>query len=111
MTIGQHILRPLGNSIVKVNHWESRDIILKAAYLSLQLFDLGLTIVAMRLGYPELNPFMRASLASPYQLGIIKFGIPLLISWLVPGKLLIPAIVLIAGVVGWDIKELLLLLF
>jgi hypothetical protein len=54
---------------------------------------------------------MRASLNSPGQLGIIKFGIPLLISWLVPGKLLIPAIVLLAGVVGWDIKELLLLLF
>jgi hypothetical protein len=96
---------------VKNNIWKSHDVILKAVYLSLQLLDLGLTIMAAHFGFPELNPFMRASLSSPYQLAIVKFGIPLLFGWLVPGKLLIPAIVLLVGVLGWNIKELLLLVF
>jgi hypothetical protein len=111
MTINQYILGPLGHSTVNANHWKSHDVILKAVYLSLQLLDLGLTLMAARLGYAELNPFMRASLSSPYQLAIIKCGIPLLIGWFVPGKLLIPAIVLLGGVLGWNIKELLLLVF
>jgi hypothetical protein len=111
MTINQFISGPLGHSTVNGNHWKSTDVILKAAYLSLQLIDLGLTIMAARLGFPELNPFMRASLSSPYHLAIIKVGIPLLIGWLVPGKLLIPAIVLLGGILGWNIKELMLLVF
>ena len=111
MTINQFILGPLGHSTVKSNIWKSHDVILKVVYLSLQLLDLGLTIIAAHFGFPELNPFMRASLSSPYQLAIIKLGIPLLIGWLVPGKLLIPAIVLLVGVLGWNVKELLLLVF
>ena len=111
MTINQYILGPLGHSRVKGNSWKSYDVILKAVYLSLQFLDLGLTLMAAHLGFPELNPFMRASLSSPYQLAIIKLGIPIFIGWLVPGKLLIPAIVLLGGVLGWNIKELLLLWF
>jgi hypothetical protein len=111
MTINQLILGPLGHSTVRGSFWKSLDIILKVVYLSLQLLDLGLTIMAARFGFPEINPFMRASLSSPYQMAIIKFGIPLLIGWLVPGKLLIPAIVLLVGVLGWNVKELLLLVF
>jgi hypothetical protein len=49
---------------------------------------------------------MRASLDSVYKLAIFKFGIPVLISWFVPGRLLIPAILLLGGVVGWNVKEL-----
>ena len=94
---------------VNVGHWETSDFVFKLIYLSLHLVDLVLTVTAAHYGFPELNPFMRASLSSPSQLAIFKFGIPLLISWLVPGKLLIPGIVLLFGIVGWNVKELLLL--
>ena len=83
----------------------------KAAYLGLHQLDLILTLFAVSLGFSELNPLMRSLLATPLQLLVIKMAIPLLIAWLVPGRLLIPAIVVLAMVVGWNIKELLLLLF
>ena len=111
MTIAQFISGPLGYSGVKVKPWKSPDVVFRVVYLSLQLLDLGLTLMAAHSGFEELNPFVRASLASRYQLFIFKLGIPLVISWFVPGKLLIPAIILLGGVVGWNIKELLLLAF
>lgn len=93
---------------LNISHWETSDLVFKLTYLSLHLVDLVLTVAAAHYGFPELNPFMRASLSSPSQLAIFKFGIPLLISWLVPGKFLIPGIVLLLGIVGWNVKELLL---
>jgi len=111
MTIAQLISGPLGYSRVNGYPWKSPDIVFRVVYLSLQLVDLGLTVMAVNFGFPELNPFVRISLASPYQLLIFKLGIPLFITWFVPGKLLIPAIILLGGVVGWNIKELLLLAF
>ena len=95
----------------KISRWNSGDIALKVAYLSLQMLDLGLTLLAARLGFAELNPWMSAALASPVQLVIFKCAMPLLISWFVPGKWLIPAIALLGGVVGWNVKELLALWF
>ncbi len=109
MAISQYILRPPGYSAWKINRRDSCDIALRVTYLSLQMLDLGLTLLAAHLGFPELNPIIKATLNSTYHLAILKFGIPLLIILFVPGKLLIPAIVLIAAVVGWNIKELLLL--
>jgi hypothetical protein len=109
MAIGQHILRTLSYLSVKRKRREPGDIILRAVYLSLQMLDLGLTLVATNLGFLELNPLMRDSLTSPCQLVIFKFCIPLLITWFVPGKLLIPAIVLLGGIIGWNVKELLML--
>lgn len=88
---------------------ESWNIILKLMYLSLQSIDLGLTVLAVQLGYPELNPLMRAALISTSSLLFLKVFIPLLICWFVPGRLLIPGIVLLAAIVGWNIKELVLL--
>jgi hypothetical protein len=111
MTIAQFVSGPLGYFRVKGNPWKSPDIVLRVVYLSLQLVDLGLTLMAAHSGFEELNPFVRASLASPYQLYIFKLGIPMVIGWFVPGKLLIPAIILLGGVVGWNIKELLFLAF
>jgi len=60
----------------------------------------------MSIGFTELNPFMQNLLDNPVQLFLAKCAIPLLIAWLAPGKLLIPAIIAMAIVVGWDIKEL-----
>jgi hypothetical protein len=102
---------PLGYQVFKSQQRDRTDTILKAVFLCLQLADLALTLVAARYGYPELNPFVRASMDSVYKLAIFKFAVPVLISWFVPGRWLVPAILLLCGVVGWNIKELLLLVF
>jgi hypothetical protein len=106
MSLGQHIIGTLGYIVTRINRHDKTDTALKVVFLSLQMVDLTLTVIAARSGYPELNPFMKASLDSLYKLAIFKFFIPFLISWFIPGRLLIPAILLLAGVVGWNVKEL-----
>jgi len=87
---------------------EAKDIGLRISYVVLHQIDLVLTVLAVSAGFTELNPVMRSLLASPAQLAVFKVGVPLLIAWLLPGRLLVPAIVLISLVVGWNLKELLL---
>jgi hypothetical protein len=111
MSIERHVTGPLGYLVLKSLQRDKTDTLLKAVFLSLQLIDLTLTLVAARYGYPELNPFMKLSLDSLYKLAILKFFIPVLVSWFVPGRWLLPAIMLLAGVVGWNVKELILLAF
>jgi hypothetical protein len=82
------------------------DLRLKISYLGLQVLDFGLTLFALGLGASELNPFLRAALNSPVQLLVIKVGLPLWLVWVLPGRFLIPAIVLLLFIVGWDVKEL-----
>jgi hypothetical protein len=101
--------RPLRIATVKSRQGDSWNITLKVLYLLLQTIDLCLTVLAAQMGYPELNPFMRAALSSTSSLLVMKVFIPLLICWLVPGKYLIPAVALLAVIVGWNIKELLFL--
>ena len=83
----------------------------KASYILMHQLDLILTTLAVSLGFSELNPLMRELLASPLQALAVKLAIPLLIAWLVPGKLLIPGVVFLSLVIGWNIKELLLVMF
>jgi len=83
----------------------------KFSFVLLNQVDLGLTVLAVSIGFYELNPFMRTLLDSPFQLLLFKCALPLFIAWLLPAKLLLPAIVLLALVVGWDMKELLFSLF
>jgi hypothetical protein len=78
----------------------------KLSFIILNLVDLGLTIFAASLGAHELNPFMHNMFNTPYMLYSTKLVIPLALAWLLPGKLLLPSIALLAFVVGWDIKEL-----
>jgi len=85
----------------------TKDIGLRVSYVLLHQIDLILTVFAVSSGFTELNPVMRSLLASPVQLAIFKVGIPLLIAWLLPGRLLVPAIALISLIVTWNIKELL----
>jgi hypothetical protein len=80
---------------------------LKFTYLLMQLLDLGLTLLAMNIGLRELNPFINGMLDSPFKLIMVKFLIPLLIAWLVPGKLLIPGILLLFAVLTWNVHGLL----
>ena len=79
---------------------------LKLTYISLQLVDLGLTILAASSGYNELNPFIRGILDAPLQLFMVKLAIPALIALFIPGKFLIPGVLLLLLIVGWNVKEL-----
>jgi hypothetical protein len=76
----------------------------------LHQLDLILTVIAVSLGFSELNPLMRILLTAPLQLVIIKVFIPLVIAWLTPNKLLLPATAFIFLVVLWNVSQLLLLL-
>ncbi|HUT67392.1 MAG TPA: DUF5658 family protein [Dehalococcoidales bacterium] len=82
----------------------------KASFILLCGFDLTLTILAMYLGLAELNPFVRYIIRIPALLLMIKLFIPVLIAWLMPGKLLWPSIGLLILVVVWNIKELVVFL-
>lgn len=88
-----------------------KSLAIKVSYVLLHQIDLVLTVVAVSLGYSELNPLMRALLSAPIPLIVIKVFIPLVIAWLAPSKLLLPAIAFLALVAGWNIKEIILLLF
>ena len=79
----------------------------KVAFVLLNQFDLFLTVLAVSFGFYELNPLMRQLVTMPVMLIIAKCVIPLLIAWLVPGRLLLPAIILLSVVVVWNVKELL----
>lgn len=92
----------LGSSVATLNRGTPE----KLSFFLLNGLDLVLTVVAVSLGLHELNPFMKYLLTQPLQLLLFKLAVPLLISWLVPNKLLLPAIALLVLVVSWDIKEL-----
>ena len=111
MSIERRSVGFIGYIVLKSRQRDKTDTVLKAVFLSLQLIDLALTLVAARYGYPELNPFVKASLSSFYLTVVFKFFIPVLISWFVPGRWLVPAILLLCGVVGWNAKELIMLAF
>jgi hypothetical protein len=100
---------------MKVNLWDSsatfrRCTAEKASFILLSQFDLALTVLAIYLGLSELNPFIRFLVSVPILLLVVKLVIPLLIAWLIPGKLLLPSIALLALAIIWNIKELLLYL-
>lgn len=82
----------------------------KVSFVLLNQLDLTLTIIAVSLGFSEINPFMKYLLAMPAQLMIFKLIVPLFIAWLTPGRLLLPSIFFLCLVVGWDIKEFLVAL-
>ena len=82
----------------------------KASFILLCLFDLTLTVLAIQLGLAELNPFVRYMVQIPVLLLVFKLFIPIIIAWLMPGRLLWPSIGLLALVVVWNIKELVIFL-
>ena len=82
----------------------------KFSFVLLNQLDLTLTVFAVSLGLTELNPLMRYFLAMPALLLVVKCIIPILIAWLIPGRLLLPAICLMGLVVVWNMKELMLFL-
>ena len=111
MSLGQRIAGPISSILVRSRRRDKVDLVLKIAFLSLQVVDLVLTALAARYGWIELNPVMKASIDSTYKMAIFKFVIPVAISFFVPGRWLIPAILLMLMVVGWNVKELIMLVF
>lgn len=83
---------------------------LRVAYMALQLIDCLMTVLAVNAGFEEMNPVMRGLLGSPVQLLTFKLIVPLAIAWLVPARLLLPALVLLLVIIGFNVKELLLLM-
>jgi len=101
-----------GESLLMQRSWEdTRSIITKAAYVVLHQLDLVLTVLAVSLGLSELNPVMCGLLGMPVLLLVTKQLVPLLIAWLVPYKVLVPANVLLLLLLGWNVKELLVFLY
>jgi Domain of unknown function (DUF5658) len=96
-------------SIWRLDLTDTRGLTVKAAYVALHHLDLVLTVFAGTLGLYEMNPFMRAMLESPLQLLLFKLMLPFIIAWLVPSRFLIPAGLLLLGVLIWNLKELILL--
>lgn len=82
----------------------------KVSFILLNQVDLTLTVLAIYLGFSELNPFMRYLIHIPVLLLVVKVAIPLLIAWLMPGRLLIPSIALLVLVAIWNTKEVLIYL-
>lgn len=78
----------------------------KISFILLNQFDLSLTVLAISLGLTELNPLVRFLVEIPILLIIVKLIIPVLIAWMMPGKLLWPAIAVLVIAVLWNIKEL-----
>ncbi|MGD0779302.1 MAG: hypothetical protein ABR954_00775 [Dehalococcoidales bacterium] len=109
MSTGQRFIGPLAYLVERSRRRDKVDTIFKVVFLSLQLVDFVLTLVAARCGYPELNSLLRGSVDSMTKLAIFKFAVPVVISWFVPGRWLLPAILLLCGVVGWNVKELICL--
>ena len=83
----------------------------KICFITLNCLDLVLTVFATECGLYEMNPFVQTLLNTPLALLTIKIFIPVLIAWLIPGKLLLPAIIFLTLVVVWDVKELLAFLY
>jgi hypothetical protein len=82
---------------------------LRVAYIFLQIADFVMTLLAANAGFKEINPVMRGMLGSPLEMIAFKLIVPLAIAWLVPAKLLIPALVLLTAIIGLNIKELIAL--
>lgn len=80
----------------------------KTSFILLCTFDLTLTVLAISLGFVELNPLVRYLVHIPALLLVVKLAIPVLIAWVMPGRLLWPSIALLCLVVIWNIKELLI---
>ena len=91
------------------SRYQLRGTWLKVSYVLLHQLDLILTIFAVHYGLTEMNLLMRDLLTTPLQLVVVKLVIPVLIAWLIPGRLLIPAVILLGLVIAWNAKELFLL--
>ena len=94
---------------LSVAEWK-KGLSIKVAYVLLHQADILLTNFAVSAGFKELNPVIKGLLDTPVQLLVFKLIIPLIIAWLVPAKLLLPALVLLLVVIGLNLTQLSFLL-
>lgn len=80
----------------------------KLSFVVLHEMDILLTLCAVSVGLSELNPLMVRLLGVPVSLLAVKVVLPVFIAWLVPGKLLLPAILISLFMLIWNIKEFIL---
>jgi hypothetical protein len=104
------VLRERLSPYLKIGEFR-KGLSLRVAYVALQLVDCLMTVLAVNAGFEELNPVMRGIIDSPVQMVTIKLVLPLVIAWLVPAKLLIPAMVLLMVIIGLNVKELVLFFY
>ena len=78
----------------------------KIAYVIMHQADILLTSFALSTGFRELNPVIRGVIDTPVQLLAIKLLIPLIIAWLVPARLLLPALGLLLVVIIFNLTQL-----
>lgn len=83
-----------------------REAAWKVAFVAFVFVDLLLTLYAFSHGFAELNPLVLALLERPWGLALAKGLAPLIIAWLVPGRLLVPSILLLIGINGWNLAQL-----
>lgn len=106
LSFREHLTGALTYFVAWSRRRDRLDTILRITFISLQSVDLILTALAAHYGWVELNPVMQGSLNSLYKMALLKFCIPALIAIFVPGRWLIPAILLLCGIIGWNTKEL-----
>lgn len=92
------------------DQWYLKGITIKITFVLLHQIDLALTMLAVSLGLSELNPVMTNLLDQPLLLILTKLAFPLLIVRFVPYKLLIPATLFLFLALGWNARQLILLL-
>ena len=80
---------------------------LKLAFVALGAVDLLVTLYALSSGYVEVNPVFEAARGLPAGLFLLKVAGPVALAWLVPSKLLLPSIALLAVVLAWNMGALL----
>ncbi len=80
---------------------------LKLAFVALGAIDMLITLYALNAGYVELNSVFEAARGRPAGLFLLKLAGPVAIAWLVPSKLLVPSIALLAVVLAWNTGALL----
>lgn len=78
----------------------------KISFVVLNQVDLGLTLLAIHLGFEELNPLVNFMMDIPVLLILVKLILPVGIAWLMPGRLLWPSIGLLGLVAIWNLVEL-----
>ena len=86
----------------------SRDSWGKIAFVSLIYLDVLLTLIALSMGFTEMNALAKTLFESPLRLALLKVALPPVLAWLSPALLLLPSIAIMCLVNLWNIKELFL---
>ena len=85
----------------------TRGTAIKMSFVALAMIDFFLTLIALNLGFVELNPFVARLINTPGYLVMFKVMIPIFLAWLIPSRFLIPSLALLSFIMAWNLKEIL----